>query len=257
MERAMDRHDAGLATPQVQQVETSRPVAWLSRGWADLKRSAGPSLGYGAWTAIFGVALLTIAWRYTYLVPALTSGFLLVAPFVAIVFYAMSQQIEQGQSVDGAAAAFAWRRNFGSIALWGLVLTLALILWERVAAIVFALFYGGEIRDLNTLAGDVLFSGRYIPLLIAYFGAGGLFALTVFVFGVVTAPMLLDRNVDVVTAALTSLKCCLTNPRATLVWAALIAVLTAVGFATFMLGLVVIFPLLGHASWHAYRDMVK
>jgi len=137
------------------------------------------------------------------------------------------------------------------------VLTLALILWERVAAIIFALFYGGEVRDMNTLAADVLFSGRYIPLLVAYFGAGGLFALTVFVFGVITAPMLLDRDVDVVTAALTSLRCCLANPRAMLVWAALIALLTAVGFATLMLRLVVVFPLLGHASWHAYRDMVR
>ena len=167
---------------------------------------------------------------------ALVGGFLLVAPFVAIVFYALSRQIEQGQKVDGSAAVFAWRRNFGSIAPWGLVLTLALILWERVAAIIFALFYGGEIRDLNTLASDVLFSGRYISLLVVYFGAGGLFALTVFVFGVVTAPLLLDRNVDVVTAALTSLKCCLTNPRAALVWAALIVLLTAVGFATFSAG---------------------
>ncbi len=257
MEHAVDRPDAGLATPQVRQVDASQPLVWLKRGWSDLKRSAGPSLGYGAWVAAFGFALLMVAWRYTYLVPALTGGFLLVAPFVAIVFYALSQQIEQGQKVDGSAAVFAWRRNFGSIALWGLALMLTLILWERVAAIIFALFYGGEVRDLNTLAGDVLFSGRYIPLLVAYFGAGGLFALTVFVFGVVTAPMLLDRNVDVVTAALTSLKCCLTNPRATLVWAALIAVLTAIGFATFMLGLIVVFPLLGHASWHAYRDMVK
>src|SRR5512134_123686 len=257
MERAVDRHDAGLATPQVRQVEASQPLVWLKRGWSDLKRSAGPSLAYGAWVAAFGFALLMVAWRYTYLVPALTGGFLLVAPFVAIVFYSLSQQIERGQKVDGSAAVFAWRRNFGSIALWGLALTLALILWERVAAIIFALFYGGEIRDLNTLASDVLFSGRYIPLLVAYFGAGGLFALTVFVFGVITAPMLLDRDVDVVTAALTSLRCCLANPGATLVWAALIALLTAVGFATFMLGLVVIFPLLGHASWHAYRDMVK
>ena len=162
MENAMDRDGAGFATPQVRQVETSQPLAWLSRGWADLQRSAGPSLGYGAWVAIFGVALLAVAWRYTYLVPALVGGFLLVAPFVAIVFYALSRQIEQGQKVDGSAAVFAWRRNFGSIALWGLVLTLALILWERVAAIIFALFYGGEIRDLNTLASDVLFSGRYV-----------------------------------------------------------------------------------------------
>jgi uncharacterized membrane protein len=257
MEQTADRDDTGFATPQVRQVATSQPLVWLSRGWSDLKRSAGPSLGYGVWIAAFGVALLAVAWRYTYLVPALVGGFLLVAPFVAIVFYALSQQLEQGGKVDGGAAVFAWRRNFGSIALWGLVLTLALILWERVAAIIFALFYGGEVRDLNTLVADVLFSGRYVPLLLAYFGAGGLFALTVFVFGVVTAPMMLDRDVDVVTAALTSLKCCLANPGATLVWAVLIALLTAIGFATFMLGLVVVFPLLGHASWHAYRDMVR
>ena len=257
MEHTMEHRDAGVATAQVQRVEASRPLLWLSRGWSDLKRDAGPSLGYGLWVAVFGVALLAVAWRYTYLVPALVGGFLLVAPFVAMVFYALSRQIERGQKIDGGAAVFAWRRNFGSIALWGLVLTLTLILWERVAAIIFALFYGGEVRDLNTLAADVLFSGRYIPLLVAYFGAGALFALTVFVLGVITAPMLLDRDVDVVTAALTSLRCCLANPRATLVWAALIALLTAVGFATFMLGLVVVFPLLGHASWHAYRDMVK
>ncbi len=78
-----------------------------------------------------------------------------------------------------------------------------------------------------------------------------------FVFGVVTAPMLLDREVDVVTAALTSLRACLANPGATLVWAVLIALLTAIGFATLMLGMVIVFPLLGHASWHAYRDLVK
>jgi uncharacterized membrane protein len=257
MEHAVDRQDAGLATPQVRHVEATQPLVWLQRGWSDLKRSAGPSLGYGAWVAAFGVGLLVVAWRYPQLVPALVGGFLLVAPFVAIVFYALSRQIEQGQKVDGSAAVFAWRRNFGSIALWGLALMLTLIMWERLAAIIFALFYGGEVRDLNTLAADVLFSGRYVPLLFAYFGVGGLLALTVFVFGIVTAPMLLDRNVDVVTAALTSLRCCLTNPRATLVWAALIAALTAVGFATFMLGLIVVFPLLGHASWHAYRDLVK
>ena len=90
-----------------------------------------------------------------------------------------------------------------------------------------------------------------------YLGAGALVAFTVFVFGLVTAPMLLDRDVDVVTAMLTSRNCCITNPGATIVWAVLIAALTAIGFATMMIGLLLIFPLLGHASWHAYRDLVK
>jgi uncharacterized membrane protein len=255
MEHAVDQRNDEL--PEIRKVDSGRPVIWLQRGWADFKKSLAPSLIYGGWAAAFGFALLMVAWRSTYMVPALVGGFLLVAPFVAIVFYALSRQIEQGRPVDGAEAVFAWRRNSGSIALWGLALTMALIVWERVAAILFALSYGGEVRDLASLVSDILFSGRYWPLLLVYFAVGGIFALTVFVFGIVTAPMLLDRDVDVVTAALTSLRACLANPGATLVWAAMIAVLTAIGFATLMLGLVIIFPLLGHASWHAYRDLVK
>jgi uncharacterized membrane protein len=255
MEHAVQHQGDGL--PEVNRVDRGRPLVWLQRGWADFKKALAPSLIYGAWAAAFGFALLMVAWRSTYLVPALVGGFLLVAPFVAMVFYALSRQIEQGRPVDGAEAVFAWRRNTGSIALWGLALTLALIFWERLAAILFALSYGGEVRDLQTLLSDVLLSGRYIALVFVYFAVGGLFALVVFVFGVVTAPMLLDRDVDVVTAALTSLRACLANPGATLVWAAVIAILTGIGFATLMLGLVIIFPLLGHASWHAYRDLVK
>lgn len=256
MDHVVDRRAMGETPPKVRIVPASRPFIWLRHGWADLIRARNASLGYGALVAAFGVGLLALAWGATYLVPALIGGFLLVAPFGAIVFYALSRQIERGDPVDGAAALFAWRSNTGQIALWGLALTLTLILWERLAAIVFALFYGGEVADLSTLVRDVLFSGRYVELVIAYFGVGGLLALAVFALGVVTAPLLLDRDLDVVTAAVTSLRCCMSNPGAALLWAFLIAALTLLGFATFMLGLVVIFPWLGHATWHAYRDLV-
>ena len=256
MDDAVNRPGAE-SSPQIKKVDAGRPVVWLERGWSDFKRSAVPSLIYGAWVAAFGFALLLVAWRFTYLVPALVGGFLLVAPFVAIIFYDLSRQIEQGRPADGAEAVFAWRRNGGSIALWGLVLMLAMIFWERMAAIIVAQFLYGDVGDLRTLGFEILFYGRYLPLMVVYLGAGALVAFIVFVFGLVTAPMLLDRDVDVVTAMLTSLKCCITNPGATIVWAVLIAVLTAIGFATLMIGMLVIFPLLGHASWHAYRDLVK
>lgn len=93
--------------------------------------------------------------------------------------------------------------------------------------------------------------------MLVFVGVGGLLALAVFALGVVTAPLLLDRDVDVITAAVTSLRCCLRSPAAALLWAVLIAALTALGFATLMLGLIVIFPWLGHASWYAYRDLVE
>jgi uncharacterized membrane protein len=106
MEHAADRPDAGLATPQVRQVDASQPLVWLKRGWSDLKRSAGPSLGYGAWVAAFGFALLMVAWRYTYLVPELTGGFLLVALSRSLM---RCRCRSSGAKVDGSAAVFAWR----------------------------------------------------------------------------------------------------------------------------------------------------
>lgn len=250
-------HQFAVATPRIRRVEASRPLAWLRQGWHDVSRLRGISFAYGALIAGFGVMLLALAWNVSYLVPVFVGGFLLVAPFAAIGLYALAQQLEAGGTVSAERAWFAWRRNAGSIALFGLMLALALILWERTAAIVFALSYGGTVPDLANLMSDLLFSGRYLPLLLSFMGAGALYALVVFALSVVTAPMLLDRPVDVITAAVTSLRACLHNPGAALVWAALLAGLTALGFVTAMIGLVVLFPWLGYASWHAYRDLVE
>ncbi|MEX8517173.1 MAG: DUF2189 domain-containing protein [Leptothrix sp. (in: b-proteobacteria)] len=257
MAHVIDRLHSHTPLPHVRHVAAAQPQVWLSRGYADLKQVPAVSLGYGALVTGFGVLLLISAWQATYLVPVLIGGFLLVAPFLAIVFYKLSQQLERGEPTDGRTLLEAWRHNAGSIALFGLMLAVALIAWERLAAIIFALFYGGTVPDLAHLVSDVLFSGQYTGLAMAFIGTGALLAAVVFAFSVVTAPLLMDRELDVVSAALVSLQCCAANPRAMLRWAALIAVLTAFGFATLMLGLVVIFPLLGHASWHAYRDMVE
>lgn len=243
--------------PRVREVDARRPLVWLRQGYQDLLRLGRPSLAYGLFVAAAGVLLIWLAWGASYLVPATIGGFLLVAPFAAIGLYALSKQLESHAEPDPAAAAFAWRRNATSIGLFGLMLALALLVWERLAAITFALFFGGTVPDLSHLLADVLLSGRYIPLVIAFCGLGALLAGAVFVLSVVSAPLLLDRPVDVVTAVLTSLRCCARNPGAMLLWAALLAGITALGFATFMLGLIVLFPWLGHASWHAYRDLVE
>lgn len=242
--------------PDVRHIDGGRPWQWLAAGIADLKRAPGASLVYGAVIAAVGALVLTLTWKAAHLVPALVGGFLLVAPFFAIGLYDISRQAEAGGAVDGGASFTAWRRNTGQIALFGVVLMLTLIAWERLSAIIFALFYGGEVASVERLLRDVLLSGQYWPLLIAYFGIGALVALTVFAIGVVTAPMLLDRDVDVVTAMVTSVRCCQRNPGPMLLWAVLIAVLTAIGFATYAIGLLIVFPVIGHATWHAYRDLV-
>lgn len=244
------------ALPEVRRIEGNRPWRWLAAGVADMKRAPAASLFYGLVIAAVGALVLTLSWSAAHLVPALVGGFLLVAPFFAIGLYDISRQADAGGAVDGRASLTAWRRNSGQIALFGVVLMLTLIAWERLSAIIFALFYGGEIASVERLFADVLLSGHYWPLVIAYFGIGALVALTVFAIGVVTAPLLLDRDADVVTAIVTSVTCCQRNPGAMLLWAVLIAVLTAIGFATYAIGLVVVFPIIGHATWHAYRDLV-
>lgn len=259
MQQLLDHPEMSAAPtmPRVRRVDHGRPWVWLRRGAGDLARTPGPSLGMGALIAAVGLLLTGAGWKASYLAPALLGGFLLVAPIFAVVLYGLARQLEQDGRADLGRAARAWLGNAGSITLFGLMLTLSYIVWERLAAIVFALFYEGQALQLSRWPAELLLSRQYDGLLLAFMLVGGALALIVFALSVVSAPLLVDRPVDAITAALTSLRCCRLNPAAMLLWALLIAALTAIGFATLMLGLVVVFPWLAHASWHAYRDLVE
>jgi uncharacterized membrane protein len=257
MDSTADRSPSSFEIPRIRHVGPGRPFVWLQRGLSDIARVPLASLSYGVVFAVIGALLLSLAWGRGHIAPAIVTGFMLVAPFLAIVLYDLSRQLERGGEVNSVGAFHAWQRNSGSISLFGLLLALTLIMWERLSAIIFALFYGGQVPDLGNFLNDVLLSGRYNDFLIAYFGVGGLVAAVVFAFSVVSLPLMLDRDIDIATAIVTSVRCVGRNPAAMLVWAILIVALMAIGFATWMVGLVLVFPWLGHASWHAYRDLVE
>ena len=259
MDRAFDHSHAlqPAAEPQVRTVSLAEPIQWLRMGADDLQRSLRPSLAVGAVVALAGWLLMAATWKMSYLAPALLAGFLYVAPFSAIAVYGYSRQLEKGSALDSGEAWNAWRKNASSIALFGLMLAVALIFWERVAAIIFAAFFRGEPLQFSNLFTNLILSGTHVPMLATLAVVGALIAAVVFSLSVVTAPMLMDRPVDVVTAAITSVRCCLRNPLPMLLWAILIAVITWIGLATFMVGLVVVLPWLAHATWHAYRGMVE
>jgi uncharacterized membrane protein len=246
-----------IDTPGIRKVPAGRPFVWLKQGLADMARTPGASLTYGVAFAAVGALIVWLAWGRGHIAPAMTTGFLLVGPFFAGVLYDLSRQLERGGPVDTVSALHSWQRNAGSISLFGLLLALTLIMWERMSAVIFALFYGGRVPDLRNFVGDVLLSGQYNELLVAYFGVGGLIAIAVYAFSAVSLPMMLDRDVDIATAIVTSVQCVARNPAAMLLWAVIIVALMAIGFATWMVGLVLVFPWLGHASWHAYRDLVE
>jgi uncharacterized membrane protein len=150
----------------------------------------------------------------------------------------------------------AWAPNVGSIGIFTLVLAVILLVWARASLIVFALFYTGE---MPTVAGFLrqMLSPDNLEFLFAYFCVGGFFAVLVFAISVVSVPMMLDRDTDGVVAVLTSLRVFGANLPAMAVWGALILALTAAGFALAFVGLVVTAPVIGHATWHAYRALVE
>ena len=249
--------DSSIQPPRVRRVAPDAAFRWLAQGWSDTRRAASISLVYGVVAAAVGGLLLWLSRDYTHLAPALTSGFLLIAPALAINLYAVSRRLERGEPVDSVHLFDDWCPNRGSIAWFGLGLAFVLLTWERISAILFALFYGGEVPDLGRFVSEVWLSGAYLGLVAAYVLTGGALAALIFCLSVVSLPLMLDRPVDPVTAVMTSMDAVRINPGCMLVWAAAIAVLTAVGFATLMLGLIVIFPVLAHASWHCYRDVVE
>ena len=250
----IEREDPGLAG--IRRVSLVAPLKWLKAGFDDALANPWSSLFYGACFAIMGFAIYaTLKHAYQY-VSALVTGFFIVGPFLAIGLYDLSRRRERGEPVVLAHSLDAWRANVASIGVFAVVLAVILLVWARASLVVFALFYTSAMPTLDTFIAQI-FSLENLEFLLVYACVGGFFAALVFAISVVAIPMMLDRNTDGIVAALTSLKACATNPGAMVVWGALIVVLVALGFALYFVGLALLVPVIGHASWHAYRALVE
>jgi uncharacterized membrane protein len=171
--------------------------------------------------------------------------------------YDVSRRRERGERVTLGPTLTAWKANAPAIGFYAVILALLMAVWIRVSVVVVALFFEGGVPTLQTLARDIVSSENGLFFLFAYLAAGAGFALLVFATSVISLPMLLDREkMDTLTAMITSFNALRLNFAPMVLWAAIIVVLTAVGFGTFYLGLVVLMPLVGHATWHAYREAV-
>ena len=254
----MTRQDQGVALPafpQVRNISPAAPFDWLKRGWQDLRSRPGPSLFYGVCFAGMGFLIkFAFANAYEYL-SALTSGFLLLGPFLAIGLYEISRRRERGEGCTLAPTLAAWRPNAAGIGLFSLILIVVFLVWARASLVIFALFYTSEMPTLAGFFQQVL-SIDNLNFLAVYFAVGFIFAAIVFALSVISIPLMLDRNQDTITAMIASVMALAKNLPAMAVWAALIVLLTAVGLSTLFLGLLVTMPLIGHATWHAYRDVI-
>ena len=256
MDKSIDTSGQTLALPSVMHVEPLRPFVWLRRGWEDFSHNPAPSLAHGFLLVVLGWLVLLMCSTHIDLFAAAVSGFLLVGPVFGAGFYELSRLRATGQpptfdaSVDGAV------KNGRPLAYLGLVLAVLAIAWVWLSGLLFERAFGENLPSISGGSYQTMFDWTYTGFLVTYVSTEAVVALVAFVLSAVSAPMIFDRGLGTKTAMLTSVKAVAANPAAMAVWAALIALLTALGFATFLLGLVIVLPVLGHATWHAYRDLV-
>ncbi|MEX0386290.1 DUF2189 domain-containing protein [Spiribacter onubensis] len=240
---------------EVRHVGANAPFRWLAAGLRDLIAMPFASLAYGVVFALVGYALVTMTTSRPHLLSAAVSGFFLAGPFLGMGLYRLSQCREAGEPATFRDSATIWRSNPWSIGLFGVLLAFVLLSWERISAIVFALFHGASLPVTDGGWTDVLIAAADPAFVAVYLTIGAALAAGVFAISAIALPMLITGPVDPVTAAITSVKATLANPGVMLLWAALIVVLITVGMMTAFLGLIIAMPLVAHASWHAYRDL--
>lgn len=241
--------------PTIRDVKMFAPLGWLSLAWNDFRACPIPSLFYGFCFAAMGL-LITFVFEHAYeYTSGMTSGFLLLGPFLAMGIYEISRRRELGLPCALVPTLTVWRRNISNLGLFAVVLGVIFLIWARASLVVFALFYTNELPNLSGFLEQVL-AFENAEFLLVYLGVGLLFASIVFACSVVSIPLMLDRNQDAITAMLGSIIALARNPASMTVWALMIVSFTLVGFLTFHIGLVILMPLIGHASWHAYREII-
>lgn len=234
------------------------PLKWASRGWDDMLRTPVFSLGYGFVFTATGLMLSWTLYNMGWLaaLPMLAAGFMLVGPFLAIGLYAMSRRYEEGTEIDSSVirpSRFAEPQQLAYVAL---AMVLGFLLWSLLALFLFAIFTSGQSLALQDFIEFTLTTGQGLTLLALGSIVGGAIALFVFSYSALSIPILLEHKVDAMTAMTASMRLMKEAPGPMLVWAWIVALYTFFGLATCFVGLIFVFPMMGHATWHAYREVV-
>lgn len=231
---------------------------WLKAGWNDFWKRPILSLAYGM--AVFLVSVAIVAGQFRlkldYLLFPALAGFMIIGPVIAVGLYEKSRRLAIGQPLSLAAMIFVRPQSGGQVIFAGVLLSLLMMLWIRTAVILYALFFGLlPFPGFNDIYQLVFQTPTGWMLLIVGTLVGGLFAAFSFAVSVFSIPMLLYERTDALTAMGTSMALVWHNLAVMIVWGAAVLCLIILSIATVLTGLIVIFPVLGHATWHAYRTM--
>lgn len=230
------------------ELDLGAPLRWLAKGWFDLKAAPRASLSYGIALVAVGYLLLYLAWSggNTVLLFTLVTGLVLIGPALAFGLYSISKQLQMGRKPRVGFCLRESKTHLRNEMLFALLLLVILLVWARAASMVHIFVPVSE--ELGVLG--------WLQFLGIGSAVGSIFAAIVFTASAFSLPMMLDRGTDAITGALTSANAVLKNKAAMLIWAGIIVALVLLGFATLMLGLAIVLPLIGHATWHAYKDTI-
>ncbi|MBC7917763.1 MAG: DUF2189 domain-containing protein [Rhodoferax sp.] len=253
-------------TPKVRTVGLWQPLIWLVLAWKDMARTRWVSLLHGLVLVLGGAIIMVIANDRFWLLAGALSGFMVVAPVLATSLYALSRALERGEVADYSVVLNTWLNwqnshfnkwgnDYWCMVQYGALLALAATGWVLTSAALITLLAPQPIHTPLDFVHHVVLAkdGWLFELWLAL---GGLMAAPMFASSVVAMPLLLDRRVGLWQAVLTSWQVVLANPIPMALWAALIMGFTLLGLGSLLLGLIVVIPMLGHASWHAYRATV-
>jgi len=240
---------------EVRHVAATRPIEWLKAGWADLISIGWPGIAHGALIAVVGAVLLMLASSHLYLTAAAVTGYLLVGPIMTTGLCELARRSASGEPLGFDESLQGLARNPDGLTHFGGVLALIALVWFALSAVLLQSVFNAYPPSLAVAlwGGPSLLTPQQV---LGYVGCGALLAGVVFAVSVVAVPLIIERNASASEAMRASIRATFTNLPAMLVWAGLIVGLTVIGFVTALVGFVVIAPLLGYATWHAYRDLI-
>jgi uncharacterized membrane protein len=222
---------------------------WLRQGFADLRRAPLQSLTYGLFMASLIMIVSVMAWRYgsAWILFSMLCGFVFIAPLSCIGIYAISAQLERNEPVSMVRTfRAAFKRYLGTELVFALVLLIVFLVWARAASVVSVFLPDTTDPGITELLGYIAM-GTIV---------GAIFFGITFSASVFSLPMIMHRQVDAITAVLTSVNAVLRNKVAMLVWFGMILAGLAIGVATAGLALIIFLPAVGHAVWHGYLDTI-
>ena len=256
-------HDHSSGAPNVKiiinKVGMERPRAWLAAGMEDFCRASAISLAYGMFWVGLSIAITLGAYTLGYwhwLLPMI-AGFMFIGPLVAVGSYGISLALERGREPNLGDAFGSWRPHAGQLAMMGVMMMIFFLAWIRLATLLFALFFGFEVPSPATLYTTLVTTQEGLSMLAVGTVAGGILAFGAFAISVVAIPTLMDQDLTFMEGIEASVRCVARNFRTMLLWAAILTGCVVVGVMTFYIGLALILPVLGHASWHAYEELVR